>query len=500
MSPMPTWIGQAATPTEGEVGRLCSPVARDVLDACAAATTPTSAEIDLVRASPDPAVLRDCADATAPSGAEVARLLLRLRARPSGTSWLAIPRPVFAAVVAALIAAGGLLLLRGPGWPDPGTGIRLADGEHLRLGPSIELEGPAGLAFGVRGQVELLDGRVAAEVDPNGRQRVLSIRAGELLATVVGTRFEIAVSDGRAVVRVERGMIRVQAPSVDRLLVAGEGMSWPEAATVVSRTTAVQPEPPPSDASQAAFADSAPGGRAARAQDPPAVPVHERSLPSKGEALALRERVAPPPRPGPERPEILDPSRPEIAPAAPGEPACATEPDDVRHFRRLLEAIEMNRSPAITLHLAEEFLSRHTDSMLAEEARIIRLELLAQVAPAAEAVAELDGWLAQHPDHPAFLDLLERRADVARNGLRSCRQALPGYRVLAARAAGERRARARAFRGLCAFSEGLNDEARTSLTEALEDPFLAEDLRFEVGETLASLESSGVLLRLRRAR
>ena len=159
----------------------------------------------------------------------------------------------------------------------------------------------------------------------------------------------------------------------------------------------------------------------------------------------------------------------------------------------------MNSAPTATLRITELFLQRHPDSELAEEATILRLELLAQTAPPRQALSALDAWLGEHPDHAQFLPLLEKRADVARNGLQDCRVALPAYRVLATRARGERKARGRAFRGLCALSEGLEEEAREALTEALDDPFLPEALRFEVTESLAHLETQGRVVPLRKA-
>ncbi len=160
----------------------------------------------------------------------------------------------------------------------------------------------------------------------------------------------------------------------------------------------------------------------------------------------------------------------------------------------------MHHAPTATLRLVELFLQRHPASDLADEARVLQLELLAQTAPPRQAMSALDGWLASNPDHPQFLTMLESRANVARNGLRNCRMALPSYRVRATRASGERKARGKAWRGLCAWSEGLNDEASEALLEAIDDPFLPENLRFEVTEALAAVESSGRVMPMPRRR
>ena len=187
-----------------------------------------------------------------------------------------------------------------------------------------------------------------------------------------------------------------------------------------------------------------------------------------------------------------------LAPPVEQEPL-GRDDEDVRNFTRIQESIDMNSAPATTLHLTELFLQRHPDSPLAEEATILRLELLAQTAPPRQAMAALDGWLSTQVDHPQFLRLLEVRADLARNGMQNCRAALASYRTLATRARGARKARASAFGGLCALSEGLDDEARESLSTAIADPFLPEALRFEVTEALAHLETMGRVVPLRKA-
>lgn len=447
MSRLPDWVVDAVSPTDDERERLEQPV--------------------------DPALLGGCADVTSPSADEVASLLRRLRQAdaPSPLGWLR-PAPVLCAVAALLVAA--LLLWPSP-YPPIGVAIELAEGELLELGPSVDLVGPATLVVVERGRVELLDGRLAAEVDPEGRQRTLAIDSGALTTVVVGTRFVVTRVRSRETVAVERGRVRVATPEGDLLLGAGEELTWPEPVEV----TASAPSTLPS-------LDLAPQTPAEPPQEPGPEPVAVLTAPTR----------LPPVEPAPEEPPAARVLPPGVLIAELGP---EIEPDDVRDFGRIQEALEMNTAATSTLVMTERFLAKHRDSSLAAEARIIRLELLAQTAPPRDAISDLDRWLAANPDDPQFLRLLELRADTARDGLRDPRGALPGYRVLATRARGERRARAQAFRGLCAYSEGLDDEAIEALTEALINDFLPEALRFEVSEALAALESARTVLPMRKA-
>lgn len=442
MSGLPDWVVDAVSPTDDELERVGQPL--------------------------DPALRSGCADVTAPSGVEVDSLLRRLRAVDAPVRRPARLRPVPVLPAVAALALVALLL-----WPSPyppfGVPIELAEGELLELGVSIDLRGPATLVVVERGRVELLAGRLGVEVEPLGDEGELAIASGALTTSVVGTRFEVVRGSERETVSVERGRLRVETPEGTRLLGPGERLSWPEVIEVTSSEPPVERVP------------------AKLPEEPVPAPV----------AVMAAEPRRPEPARSPEEPapRVADPA-PEILVAELGP---EIEPEDVRAFRRILEAREMNTSATATLVMSERFLSKHRDSDLAGEVRIIRLEILAQTASPREALGELDGWLGAHADDPQFLRLLELRADVARDGLRDCRSALPGYRVLAARGRGERRARAQAFRGLCAYSEGLNDEAWEALNEALPNDFLPETLRFEVSEALAALESARTVLPMRKA-
>jgi hypothetical protein len=445
------------------------------------AVSPTGDELERLEQPNDPGLLGGCADATAPTRGEVDSLLRRLRA----TAPVARPlwrRPVPALAAAALAVGLLAILLPSPPRPLLGEPIELAEGELLELGASIDLRGPATVVVRDHGRVELLHGLLRAEVEPLGEHRELAILSGALTTVVVGTRFEVTRDGGRETVSVERGRVRVQTPAGARLLGAGESLSWPG--------------PLPEAEETALNTGTGPAHRSTPPADEPVDPPDE-SLPSEPVALLTPDRRrAQPPAPEPDEPRSLAELLPEIQIAELGP---EIEPEDVRDFRRIQENLEMNTAPDITLLLTEAFLAKHRDSALAHEARIIRLELLAQTGSPREALGELDRWLAAHADHPQFLALLELRADTARDGLRDCRGALPGYRVLATRARGERRARAQALRGICAVNEGLYGEARESLTEAVENHFLPESLRFEATESLAALEQAGTLLPLRKA-
>ncbi len=450
---MPGWVVTAVTPTDEEVERLRNPLDGALLEACADATTPTSGEVE--------ALVRRLA-----SGPE--------RAHTVG--------PVFVWAGVAAVAALLLVALL-PGsqnrWPEPGAVVALSD-RPLRLGPSIELTGRGDVRFGAPGHLDIVEGTVRATVDPTGRDRALTIASGPVSASVVGTVFSVAWDGERAEVAVERGRVRYVSPDEARLLGAGDSAAWPADAGLAAAPPAtpmprLSPVPEPEQAPTVARATTSPATS----------PITTAPVPPASSAGA-------PPHPEPEPVAVL-------APSDDADPAPDVLPDDVRNFTRIQESIEMNSAPATTLRLTELFLARHPDSELAEEATILRLELLAQAAPPRQALSALDAWISEHPDHAQFLRLLEMRADVARNGLQDCRVALPSYRVLAEKARGSRKARARAFRGLCAVSEGLDDEARIALSDALDDPFLPEALRFEVTESLAYLETQGNVMPLRKA-
>ena len=447
MSRLPDWVTDAVSPTDDELDRLEQPV--------------------------DPGLLQGCADATSPTPAEVDSLLRSLRspapvARPP---WRR-PAPVLSAAAAT---AAALLLVLLPPSPRPliGATIELAEGELLELGASIDLRGPATVVLRDHGRVELLEGRLGAEVEPLGEDRELAIVSGALTTVVVGTRFEVVRRGGRETVSVERGRVRVETPDGARLLGAGDSLSWP------GPLRSVQAAAPTAAPAEPATPEEAPEPAT---PEPVAVLVPERTRPEPPAPRSLDRTPA----------DLLrDIQIAELGPEI--------EPEDARDFRRIQMELEMNTAPTSTLVMTERFLSKHRDSALAQEARIIRLELLVQTAAPREALAELDGWLSAHPDDPQFLRLLELRADTARDGLHDPRSALPGYRVLAARARGERRARGQAFRGLCAYSLGLHDEAWEALSLAATDDFLPEVLRFEVSEALADLERTGTVLPMRKA-
>jgi hypothetical protein len=372
-----------------------------------------------------------------------------------------------------------------PGWVV--DAVSPTDDELARLDepvPAELLEAAAAVTEAQPREVASLVRRLRAR--PEGRRRLLpayGLGGGSVFA------WGLALAAASAVV--VASVVAPPAPTPPAL----------EAAPIVAPLTTPleRPDPvipslpePPASTSSAEGASAPPAAGAADAAPAGA----SESVRSGPPSAASRTDKAPPPV----DPLPTDPPETMAVLSAPVEPLPA--PDDDADGRTRIwshDSFDVNRAPPTPLRLTELFLQRHPDSPLAEEATILRLELLAQTAPPRQAMAALDGWLSAHADHAQFLPLLEVRANLARNGMQNCRTALNSYRTLAKRARGARKARALAFGGLCALSEGLDDEARESLDAASGDAFLPENLRFEVIEALAHLESMGRVIPLRRA-
>ncbi len=360
-----------------------------------AALVPTAAEVAGLGASPPwAAAVRD---ATTPSGAAVARLV----ARGGGPLPRARRWPVG---VLVLVAAAALLLL----WPrspallaEGAVAVLAADG--VRLTPAAVAEGPATLqvlARDARGaRVALVEGRAVFEVDPRAPGRALTVVAGDVEVAVTGTRFSVARRGEHVDVVVERGAVAVRWPGSAANLVAGDRWSGPPEPVAVA-------SPPP-----------APSPAPAPAPSPAPAPV-----------------VAPrPPRIGLPSPGPADPPAPAPPPADDAAASARARASD-------LDARDAGGSPADLLAQADTFLQTRPESPLADEAELLRLELLARHFDAADAADTLEHWLLTRGEDPHRSAVLLLHATVVSGRLGDCHRARSSFEALAARGGEEARA------------------------------------------------------------
>lgn len=131
--------------------------------------------------------------------------------------------------------------------------LRLADGSVARLfGSHSELE----VLDNTAGRVELAlhAGRAKFDVVPNP-DREFIVQAGNVRIVVIGTIFEVERTQGRVRVAVQRGRVRVEAPSGVRMLTRGQARLFEQAvvapiapapvAEPVAPVAAIEEAPPP---------------------------------------------------------------------------------------------------------------------------------------------------------------------------------------------------------------------------------------------------------------
>jgi len=360
---------------------------------------------ELARLQPPPPAPAYAAQATASTAAELARLRLRVPrpARPPRRGLL-----VAAAVALVLLAA--LLHGQSPApHPVPGELAVLTQDAWLAFGPSIRVWGDGRLSVLRSGEggtlLDLLEGGAWFEVDPEGEQRSLEVRAGEVSVQVTGTRFFVEHA-GLVRVQVERGSVRVRRPAGALTLVAGEVWSSEVAAPVA---LAELPEP----------STAAPSVAAQRAPAPVTLPAPVVVLPA-----------------------------PAVLPAAP-EAAGELSPDLALAWAAILDHRQQGvPAQALVLEI-ERFLEGCAQAPLCADAAMLRLELLPSLLPGEEVIAELDTWLLRYPAHPRRLEAHYLRATVAREQLEDCGLALPSYERVAREATGTLRQRAQQWSAAC---------------------------------------------------
>lgn len=422
--------------------------------------------------APTPTQLDAARRATEPSQAEVDGLLRALREQPQRRFQLDL-RIALSAAAAALVVG---LLLHEPNYgdaPGPGARVELAEAGALRLGPSISLTGDASLivtSASERGTVvTLTDGTVQAEVDPTGAWRTFAVRAPEgVTVRVVGTVFSVSwdAEEERGAVAVERGRVAVEGPEGDRAVAAGERWTWggPGAATQVAASPVaeeapevVEPEEPEDEALRV---------------EPPEAP----------EAAQVAPAPRPQATPEPERLAVVDPMEPADEPAPTSAEAAPRDYSDHLAFNRVDQATGPER-----LALAEAFLTRYPDSVLAPSVEAIRVDALAGERPE-EALQRAEAWLAAHPNHPDRRLLLSLAAPIARDDLQDCGRALPWYRELVRMHEGGAEATNLSWAALCA-AELQDPEAGALLDAALTHPQSPRALRPALKQARRALSS-----------
>ncbi len=413
-------------------------------------------------------------EATEPTSFEVARLQAKVRAGdPVRSRRLA---PIFAVGAgAALVLAFALTRPSGPAYTAPALGTQLALSEGAQLGPSIILSG-AGTALVTRADtartvVTLEEGRLVAEVDPDGAYRNFTVRApGDVEVHVVGTKFTVAWEADTGEVSVERGRVAVYVEtSGPNYLRAGESWTWDGGAAVeeeshdrpVPGVTDGAPEPPDGSALQPVPASDGPEesmvNRTTPSPDTPA-PTPERAD-SVTSAASDPEAVA-----------VIDPLP---------EPSEATnQPDDLAAAKAfgLVVASAEQQDWSTAADLADRFIATHPNHSLAAEAGYVRIDALSHSVPQA-AVDTAADWLNSYPRHHRRADVLFLHATIAYDRLGDCGAALPSYTELSRLAAGEQQAKAFAFQGLCAKELGQSDLARSAIGAALNHSDLPRALK-----------------------
>ena len=377
------------------------------------ALSPTSRELDAVDPGPADDLVTIARMATSPLDDELAMMVRPLQLRRTPAPWSAPRWLVFTTAVA--LAAVALWVA----WPAPPHTdlqlhqvVRLA-GEPHTLGPDIDFVGVGEVlveAAGPEGNaVRVVRGAVHFEVDPQGRQRDLRVFAGDTVVEVKGTIFDVYFIDGHAAVDVTRGRVAVSGPWTG---VLNAGQSWTE-------------------------------------DRPDRIVAFEVPIPQVEDAI----------RPDPTVERIADTDVPRAA--------VDQAPDVAAAYAHLLDEME---NPDVfdrdLMGQIERFISAYPESPLVEDAQVLALEVEARISPVWQVVPAIDVFLSAHPNSPRRLSMLELRATLLREN-QDCAGALPTYRILATDGKGQLRARAEAWRGLCAHQLGEEAEARIALATAL---------------------------------
>jgi hypothetical protein len=373
------------------------------------------------------------------------------RVRPA---WIALP-------VAFAAAAALVTVLRGDRPSVPlDVEVSLARAGALRLGPSIVVDGLGDVVVERSGPdgtvVAVTRGSVRFDVDPDGPERNLAVRAGDTWVRVKGTEFVVHALYDSVQVDVLSGLVSVERGGAVELIHPGERYARQGSGAVAAFAPAAASVGPSVAASLSPTISS----------PPPSGP--------------LRSRASQGPAPSP----LAEPSGLESA--APSAPTSVDRSEAAVDYAAVLDRLEAEGPPQEIVVLVDRFLARHPSSALVPELSAVRLEATADLEPARSVVAAVDAWLDRYQDHPRRVAMLSLRATLARDRLRDCALALPTYRTLAVEAPADIAAEAEAWRGLCAIQVGRRDEARTALDRA-RTLGVAGPLRGDVLEALSAL-------------
>ena len=168
------------------------------------------------------------------------------------------------------------------------------------------------------------------------------------------------------------------------------------------------------------------------------------------------ERVSVPPVSVPPEPPVPVALEPLAPPAAPVRP-------DVADWAAVLAVLETDATRETRLATVRAFLASHSGGRSPGSPFVVEAEslalLLADPADPVGALAEVEAWLARHPDAGRAAELHAFAARTARDGLQDCARAEPHDRAVAATGPAGLAAEARAFLGLCAAADGRDADA-----------------------------------------
>ena len=276
--------------------------------------------------------------------------------------------------------------------------------------------------------LELRQGQVAVDFEPTADVSTMRVDAGTVSVHVIGTRFTVARAGDQVAVSVDEGTVEVRWP--DGRLAVAQGEAWTSGASPAEVTVAA----------------------AAR-------PVADEQL-MVAEALAVEGAADPPP--------IDNVAQRPTEPTEPIEPTEAGP--QISDEAVLLARIGINRAAGVPaadrLADLDRFLAAYPGSLHGEEVLALRVEALAELGSAEEALAAAGQFAERYPDGVRHREVRWLEATVARDQLHDCARALPAYRELAEDSWGLW-ADAAYFRGICAAEQGLEDEARGALESAL---------------------------------
>ncbi len=265
----------------------------------------------------------------------------------------------------------------------PGHVIRAREGERLRValggGATAELEEKSAMTWDSqhRPTIEKGTARLAVPHQPPGWR--FSVTAGPYVVTVVGTKFEVRVSNRTVGVDVTEGVVEVWRNSHSTRLAAGESWHGPlypdeaastsESASSVSSAAPERPQPLPAAAKPLSSATA-------------------RSLQEAETALQAGDAA--------KAIEILSRTAQGTGPAA------ENAAYELGHITRY----NLNR-PRQAVALWDKYRNRFPNGLLRTETDLSIVETLSQMGEVQAALAEANTFLTRHPNS-------ERRLDVQR--------------------------------------------------------------------------------------